>query len=61
MGKPHRKTIKHLQKAGNGYELTFSYYRLTPLLTNNVWRGLLAQCNAWATNDFYSSIESNKS
>jgi putative transposase len=38
----HRKRIRHYHDPGHIHELTFSCYRRWPLLTNDVWRGMLA-------------------
>lgn len=38
----HRKRVRHYEGRGHLHELTFSCYRRLPLLTNDVWRGLLA-------------------
>lgn len=40
---PHRKRIKHYEETRQLHELTFSCYQRMPLLTNDVWRGLLAK------------------
>jgi putative transposase len=40
----HRKTIRHFHEPGHLHELTFSCFRRMPLLTNDPWRRLLAQC-----------------
>jgi putative transposase len=39
----HRKLIRHFHTPGDIHELTFSCYQRRPLLTNDVWRGLLAE------------------
>ena len=39
----HRKTVRHYHDPGHVHELTFSCYRRWPLLTNDVWRGMLAE------------------
>jgi putative transposase len=39
----HRKRIRHYHDPGHIHELTFSCYHRWPLLTNDVWRGMLAQ------------------
>jgi putative transposase len=39
----HRRKIKHYHEPGDLHELTFSCYRRLPLLTNDVWRRLLAE------------------
>ncbi len=39
----HRKTIRHFHEPGDLHELTFSCYRRMPLLTNDVWRGMLCR------------------
>ena len=41
---PCRKTIHHYHEPGHLHELTFSCYRRMPLLTNDPWRAMLAQC-----------------
>jgi putative transposase len=38
-----RKTVKRFHHPGDCHELTFSCYRRMPLLTNDVWCGLLAE------------------
>jgi len=40
--KPHRKRVRHYNEPGAFHELTFSCYRRMPLLTNDVWRGMLS-------------------
>jgi putative transposase len=40
---PHRKRVKHYEGSGHLHELTFSCYKRKPLLTNDVWRGILAK------------------
>jgi putative transposase len=40
---PHRKTIKHCHEPGHLHEFTFSCFKRRPLLTNDDWRGRLAQ------------------
>ena len=39
----HRKRIRHYHDPGHVHELTFSCYHRWPLLTNDVWRGMLAE------------------
>lgn len=39
----HRKRVRHYHDPGHVHELTFSCYHRWPLLTNDVWRGMLAQ------------------
>jgi len=39
----HRKQIRHYHDPGHIHELTFSCYQRWPLLTNDVWRGMLAE------------------
>ncbi len=39
---PHRKQVRHFEGRGHLHELTFSCYRRMSLLTNDVWRGILA-------------------
>lgn len=39
----HRKQIKHYESELHLHELTFSCYQRRPLLTNDTWRGLLAE------------------
>lgn len=39
---PHRKRVRHYEGNGHLHELTFSCYQRRPLLTNDVWRGILA-------------------
>ena len=41
--KPYRKTVKHCEERSHARELTFSCYRQMPLLTNDVWREMLAR------------------
>jgi putative transposase len=41
---PHRKRVKHHHNPGDFHELTFSTYRRTPLLTNDLWRIELSRC-----------------
>jgi putative transposase len=43
MSTGHRKRVRHFHESGHLHELTFSCYRRLPLLTNDVWRGLLAR------------------
>jgi putative transposase len=38
-----RKTVRRFHEPGDFHELTFSCYRRMPLLTNDAWRGLLAE------------------
>lgn len=38
----HRKRIRHYHESGHIHELTFSCYQRWPLLTNDVWRGMLS-------------------
>lgn len=40
----HRKTVRHYHDPSHVHELTFSCYRRWPLLTNDLWRGMLAEC-----------------
>ena len=53
----HRKRVRHFHEAGHCHELTFSCYRRMPLLTNNVWRGLVREAarRRWSSCHFYSS------
>ena len=46
---PHRKTVKHYETIPAVHELTFSYYRRMPLLTNDVWRTMLGEAITAAT------------
>ncbi|MBX3436687.1 MAG: transposase [Planctomycetaceae bacterium] len=39
----HRKQVKHYHEPGDLHELTFSCYRRMKLLTNDLWRGMLAE------------------
>ena len=39
----HRKLVRHYHEVGHLHELTFSCYQRLPLLTNDVWREILAQ------------------
>jgi putative transposase len=39
----HRKRIRHYHDPGHIHELTFSCFHRLPLLTNDVWRGMLAE------------------
>ena len=39
----HRKRVKHYHDPGHVHELTFSCFHRWPLLTNDVWRELLAR------------------
>ncbi len=41
--RPHRKRVKHFEDLGHVRELTFSCYRRLPLLTNDLWRAMLAE------------------
>ncbi|MDX1926108.1 MAG: transposase [Pirellulaceae bacterium] len=41
---PHRKRVKRHHNPGDFHELTFSTYRRTPLLTNDLWRIELSRC-----------------
>lgn len=41
--KSHRKQVQHFHEPGQLHELTFSCYQRMPLLTNDVWRGLLCR------------------
>ena len=45
MKAPHgrRKRVRHYHDPGHIHELTFSCYHRWPLLTNDVWRGMLAE------------------
>lgn len=45
----YRKRIKHFHEPGYLHELTFSCYRRMPLLTNDVWRTVLAESITRAT------------
>jgi putative transposase len=45
----HRKRIRHFHEPGHLHELTFSCYRRMPLLTNDVWRAMLAESISRAT------------
>jgi len=40
---PHRKRVRHFDDPGHFHELTFSCFRRMPLLTNDVWRGMLSE------------------
>jgi putative transposase len=40
---PHRKRVKHFDLPGHCHELTFSCYRRSPLLINDLWREQLAR------------------
>ena len=40
----HRKAVRHFHEAGHLHELTFSWYRRMPLITNDIWRERLARC-----------------
>jgi len=50
--RPHRKLVKHYHEPGDLHELTFSCYKRQPLLTNDTWRELLADCINAACNEF---------
>jgi len=39
----HRKTVRRGHEPGDCHELTFSCYRRMPLLTNDIWRRMLAE------------------
>jgi putative transposase len=39
----HRKQIRHYHEPGHIHELTFSCYQRWPLLTNDLWREMLAE------------------
>jgi putative transposase len=39
----HRKHVRHFNDPGHFHELTFSCYQRMPLLTNDVWRGMLSE------------------
>ena len=39
----HRKTVRRFHEPGDCHELTFSCFRRMPLLTNDDWRGMLAE------------------
>lgn len=39
----HRKQVKHYHDPGDLHELTFSCCERRPLLTNDAWRGYLAE------------------
>jgi putative transposase len=43
MTEAHRKTVKHFEGSRHLHELTFSCYQRKPLLTNDVWRSILAR------------------
>jgi putative transposase len=45
-----RKRVRHYHDPAHCHELTFSCYRRIPLLTNDLWRGLLSEAIARATN-----------
>jgi len=38
----HRKKVRHYDDPAHCHELTFSCYKRWPLLTNNLWRGMLS-------------------
>jgi putative transposase len=40
---PHRKRFRHYHDPGHVHELTFSCFHRWPLLTNDVWREMLAE------------------
>ncbi|HEY3392316.1 MAG TPA: transposase [Lacipirellulaceae bacterium] len=40
---PHRKRVRHYDEPGHCHELAFSCYARMPLLSNDVWRGLLSE------------------
>jgi putative transposase len=40
----HKKTVRRFHEPGDLHELTFSCYRRKPLLNNDDWRVLLAEC-----------------
>lgn len=40
---PHRKRVRHYEATACLHELMFSCYRRKPLLTNDVWRGIVAR------------------
>ena len=42
MNHAYRKTVQHFEGSGHLHELTFSCFQRKPLLTNDVWRGILA-------------------
>jgi putative transposase len=39
----HRKLVRHYHEPGHSHELTFSCYQRRPLLTNELWRGMLSE------------------
>ncbi|MAT13675.1 MAG: hypothetical protein CMJ46_00170 [Planctomyces sp.] len=45
----HRKTVKHYDECSDVHELTFSCHRRIPLLTNDLWKQLLAEAITSAT------------
>ncbi len=51
MPDPHRKRVKHYEGFGHLHELTFSCYKRKPMLTNDVWRGILARSLGAALGD----------
>ncbi|TWT34716.1 REP-associated tyrosine transposase [Blastopirellula retiformator] len=55
MAPPKKKQVKHIHEAGHLHELTFSCYQRKPLLTNDTWRGMLAQSiqNAVERHEFH--------
>jgi putative transposase len=40
---PRRKLVKHVHEPGDLHEFTFSTFKRRPLLTNDQWRGYLAE------------------
>ncbi|GAC1473209.1 MAG: transposase [Isosphaeraceae bacterium] len=40
----HYKTVRRVHEPGDCHEITFSCYRRMPLLTDDAWRRMLAQC-----------------
>ena len=44
---PHRKKVRHYDDPAHCHELTFSCYKRWPLLTNNLWRGMLSDAIDW--------------
>ena len=46
---PHRKTVRHYESQRCYHELTFSCYQRKPLLTNDLWRTMLAESISRAT------------
>lgn len=49
---PHRKLVKHIHDPGDLHEFTFSCYQRRPLLTNDCWRGHLADSVGEACKQF---------